>query len=100
MPYLKKEDKSKFSKLLAEVKKTTPATAGEINFVVTAIIHEYMKYQGLNYQKINDVVGALDGAKVEFQRRIVGPYEDLKIKENGDVGYTLEDLLKKEKDYK
>jgi hypothetical protein len=34
---------------------------------------------------VNDVVGALDGAKAEFQRRVVAPYEDKKIRENGDV---------------
>ena len=100
MPYLKKEDKDKFKGMLKEMKKTPPTTAGEINFLVTSLVHEYMKSQGLNYQKINDVVGALDGAKVEFQRRIVGPYEDIKIKENGDAGYTLEELMKKEKAYK
>jgi hypothetical protein len=30
-------------------------------------------------------VGALEQAKDEFRRRVVHPYEDLKIKENGDV---------------
>ena len=28
---------------------------------------------------------ALEGAKLEFYRRIVAPYEELKIKENGEV---------------
>jgi hypothetical protein len=34
---------------------------------------------------MNDVVGALEGAKAEFQRIVVAPYEDKKMAENGDV---------------
>jgi hypothetical protein len=40
---------------------------------------------GLSYQTINDIVGALEGAKLEFYRRVAVPYEDKKIIENGDV---------------
>lgn len=100
MPYLKKQDKDNFKILVKAIKSAKVTTAGELNFLVTTLIHEYIKNQGLNYQHINDIVGALEGAKVEFQRRIVGPYEDLKIEQNGDVGYSLADLLKQEKAYK
>jgi len=41
--------------------------------------------QGPSYQTINDIIGALEGAKMEFYRRVVVPYEDKKIKDNGDV---------------
>jgi len=30
-------------------------------------------------------MGALEGAKLEFYRRVVVPYEEKKMKENGDV---------------
>lgn len=62
-----------------------PMDAGELNFVFTELIKRYMDLNKLNYQTINDVVGALEGAKLEFYRRVAVPYEDLKIKENGDV---------------
>jgi len=39
----------------------------------------------LNYQTINDIIGALEGAKLEFYRRIAIPYENAKLTENGDV---------------
>lgn len=32
-----------------------------------------------------DVLGTLRAVELEFYRRYVGPYEDLKIKENGDL---------------
>jgi hypothetical protein len=38
-----------------------------------------------NYQRLNDALGALEGAKLEFYRRVVVPYEDWKMTENGDV---------------
>ena len=60
-------------------------SAGELNYQFTMLVRAYVAARGLSYQTINDVVGALEGAKAEFQRRVVAPYEDTKIKENGDV---------------
>lgn len=76
MPYIKDEKKAGAI--------TTPLTAGELNFAFTDLIQNYLNTNSLNYQTINDIVGALEGAKAEFQRRVVNPYEDIKIKENGD----------------
>jgi hypothetical protein len=62
-----------------------PENAGELNYAFTMIAKKYLKEKGLSYQTCNDIVGALDNAKGEFKRRIQDPYEDVKIKENGDV---------------
>jgi hypothetical protein len=43
--------------------------------------------KGQSYQTFNDISGAMTEALAEFRRRIIVPYEDRKIKENGDV-YT------------
>lgn len=59
--------------------------AGQLNYMLTLLIHWYFKTNGKNYQAINDIIGALDGCKMEFYRHVVAPYEDGKIKENGDV---------------
>lgn len=64
---------------------TRPATAGELNYQLTQAIKSYWVNGPRNYQSINDIIGALEGAKAEFQRRIVAPYEDGKIRDNGDV---------------
>lgn len=61
-----------------------PRNPGELNYVLTMVVKEYMDEHGLRYQTINDIMGALEGAKLEFYRRIAAPYEDTKIKENGD----------------
>jgi hypothetical protein len=77
MPYVKQEDRLR---LLDDL----PRTPGELNYEITLLISKYWDYTG-NYQGINDIVGALEGAKLEFYRRVAAPYEDKKIAENGDV---------------
>lgn len=62
-----------------------PASAGELNYAITKLVGGYLSRKGADYQIINDVVGALEGAKLEFYRRVAVPYEDRKIAENGDV---------------
>ena len=79
MPYIKQKDRFR----LADTK--CPHTAGELNFMITALLITYWNSEPQNYQRINDIIGACEGAKAEFQRRIVNDYEDSKIKENGDV---------------
>lgn len=80
MPYILQKDRD----ILRPVA-LTARTAGELNYQLTCIAHDYWHEHGPSYQAINDIVGALDGAKAEFQRRIVAPYEDEKIKQNGDI---------------
>lgn len=62
-----------------------PQNAGELNYVITEIILGYYEMHGGRYQQINDILGALEGAKLEFYRRVASPYEDTKAEENGDV---------------
>lgn len=81
MPYIKQANRDALTILSVN----DAENAGELNYLLTSIIKQYIDYNGLNYQHINDVLGALEGAKTEFYRRIVQPYEDTKIKENGDV---------------
>lgn len=71
-----------------EVLKTglvSPKNCGELNYCFTMLIVRYLAENGLKYQTCNDIVGALENAKDEFQRRVQHPYEDRKISENGDV---------------
>jgi hypothetical protein len=60
--------------------------AGELNYMLTMVINDYLgTSETLTYMKINDIMGALEGAKLEFYRRIAVPYENTKIATNGDV---------------
>ncbi len=63
----------------------TPENAGELNFLVSTFIANYIKTKGLKYAVVNEMIGALECAKMELNRVIIGPYEDIKILENGPV---------------
>lgn len=79
MPYIKRERRD-------QLKVTSwPLNPGELNYIITDICLSYFHEGHKNYQGINDILGALEGAKLEFYRRVVVPYEDRKIIENGDV---------------
>ena len=64
---------------------TEPRTPGELNFAITQLLVNYVLLKGENYTHLNDCLGACEGAKQEFYRRVVAPYEDAKCSENGDV---------------
>lgn len=81
MPYIKKD----FQEDFAYGHRRMFDTPGELNYAITSVVKAYMLDHGLSYRVINDIIGALEGAKLEFYRRIAAPYEDTKIKENGDV---------------
>ena len=60
-------------------------TAAELNYKLTSVVVDYLANHELNYQVINDILGALEGTKLEFYRRIAVAYEDCKLSVNGDV---------------
>lgn len=90
MPYIKETNKQTIDDRVNKVENLKDLskhlqTAGELNYFITVLIRGYFYANGGRYQQINDVVGALEGAKLEFTRRITNDYEDLCIDKNGDV---------------
>ena len=60
--------------------------AGELNYAITELLRFYLDTTtGHRYRYYNEAIGVLECAKMELYRRLVAPYEDEKIKENGDV---------------
>ena len=62
-----------------------PDNAGELNFAISQLITFYLGTHPLCYQTLADITAALEGAKLEFTRQVVNPYEDRKIAENGGL---------------
>ena len=62
-----------------------PSHPGELNYAITKMLVQYIDNPGLSYHVINDILGALEGAKLEFYRRVAVPYENSKLAINGDV---------------
>lgn len=87
MPYIKKEQRSAIDKLvnpLINHLKSLPLEDqdGSLNYAVTKIIkHIYPQ----KYFHLNRALGVLTAISQELYRKVIGPYEDAKISENGEV---------------
>ena len=94
MPYIKPEERNKWEEALNHIAfqiesikqdhKETQQTQldGELNYLITHIL--IMAYSK-KYFDCNRAVGMLECCKQEFYRKFIGPYEDHKAIENGDV---------------
>ena len=79
MPYIKQKRREELGL------RALPKNAGELNYLITEELTNYIFLNGESYQTFNDIIGALEGAKLEIYRRLIVPYEDRKARENGDV---------------
>jgi hypothetical protein len=79
MPYVKREAKEA---LAAGVPIETP---GNLTYLIQQLLKRYWKNSPQNYQAIAEILGSLQGARFDFEQRIVKDYERLKLKANGDV---------------
>lgn len=85
MPYIKQADRDRLKPLTDMMESASIKTPGELNYLITLLTHSFLNQKPESYQGYNDVLGALEGAKLELYRRHVASYENDKIKENGDV---------------
>jgi hypothetical protein len=87
MPYIRY--RYKIDELLKGLKNYNP-DVGDLNYIITMLINNFIEKNGKRYENLNSVIGVLECAKMEYYRRIISIYEDKKILENGDV-YSDED---------
>lgn len=83
MPYITEDDKRQAADDYRD--NVGPKNAGVLTYEFQETILEYLYRHGLRYQQIAEVLGALEGAKLDFIKRVVDPYEDRQKKANGDV---------------
>lgn len=85
MPYIQDNDREQFKDIIHDcVVKLRNASAGERNYVISSIIWGLFE-NNKNYNEANELMGVLECVKMEFYRRRIAAYEDIKIKQNGDV---------------
>lgn len=78
MPYIPTPDRER-----AEFE---PTSGGELNYAITKLCLDYIdSHEQLSYALLSEVIASLECAKQEMYRRLVGPYEDVKALDNGDV---------------
>lgn len=75
--------------MASRVSVTDLTSPGDLNYAIHELIAGYMAMNGQSYQTCNDVLGVLAAISHEYYRRLVAPYEDRKIEQNGDVSCYL-----------
>lgn len=87
MPYINKVQRGMWDEFIEQIEaehNNSHIEMGEINYFVSRLLWRQF-HQNKSYKKANEIVGVLECIKAEFYRRVVAPYEDVKIQENGDV---------------
>lgn len=79
MPYIEQQQRNRLNTV------GEPLDAGELNYVITRAVDDYLRKRGVRYASLNEAIGVLECAKLELYRRVAGVYEDEKIATNGDV---------------
>lgn len=82
MPYIDKAERRalQLDSIAEEI--TSP---GMLNYAITRLADQYLRRDPLSYTRINEIMGVLACAQQEFYRRVATPYEEGKLKANGDV---------------
>ena len=87
MPYIKQDRRKELdpaidvlSKILVEEN-----NVGDYNYAITRLIHNFVRSKGVKYKNLSAAKGILNDAVDEFNRVVMSPYEDQKIKENGNI---------------
>lgn len=87
MPYIKNDQRPEIDKVIEPLLMHIQSLPmedqdGALNYSVTKIIR---RVYPMRYFHLNRALGVLSAIAHELYRHVIGPYEDEKIKENGDV---------------
>ena len=87
MPYIKQDERKHLDDKINDIIlliKDLPVELqdGSLNYVFTRIIKNIYP---VKYYHLNRALGVLSAVSLELYRVVIGPYEDTKIKENGEV---------------
>ncbi len=86
MPYILPQDRKRVDANLGIFGTDwAPENAGQLNYLVSTFMQNYLDVNGLDYHNVNEMVGALECMKLELYRLVAGPYEDIKAAANGPV---------------
>jgi hypothetical protein len=86
MPYIKEEKRKLYLQSLTDLASKLQGQnteSGDVVYCVYWLLKQL--YGDGNFDVRSDALKVLEAAKLEYYRRIMAPYEDGKIRENGDV---------------
>lgn len=92
MPYIDNDKREEINPLVEQLRDIL-SSMGDLNYTITRLCDAYLTTEeGIRYSRLNDLVGALECAKLELYRRVAAPYEDKKAQENGDAYESVKEL--------
>lgn len=85
MPYTREERRKLQYRPIEELVDTIQ-DKGDLNHAICELAALLMaKTGGMGYPNVSNWIDGVQGARDELKRRLLDPYEDIKIIENGDV---------------
>jgi hypothetical protein len=82
MPYIKEADRPGMNQIVDYMYYHDAEPDGRLNYVLYKYCKTYIKPSYSNYKNF---IGELEECVVEIRRSILGPYEEAKKEENGDI---------------
>jgi len=82
MPYIKQSRRDEINEIVDLMVKKNIKADGDLNYILYSLCQKNVKPSYNNYKNF---CGELTQCATEIERRLIGPYEDSKIEENGDV---------------
>lgn len=84
MPYIKPELRPPIDRVVEELVDVCH-THGDMSYAIYRFLLARIKMEGASYEKIKGVISIGTETTQELRRRVLVPYEDEKMFENGDV---------------
>jgi hypothetical protein len=82
MPYITQNLRPTMDTVVEQMKKAGVVANGDLNYILYAFCKRNVKPSYNNYKNF---CGELRQCATEIERQLLGPYEDTKIIENGEV---------------
>jgi len=82
MPYIKQSERERCDFVIQQMLESDIKANGDLNYILFKYCKENIQPSYNNYK---NYIGELQETIAEIRRRLLAPYEDMKIEENGDV---------------
>jgi len=82
MPYIKPERRTICDEVVNEMVDCEIKADGDLNYILYKYCQNHIKP---SYNNLKNFCGELRQCATEIERRLLAPYEESKIEENGDV---------------
>jgi len=85
MPYTLDKDRANIREIIPTLVNQINVK-GDLNYTICEIVGQLcLRDGGISYTSTSNWIDGVHGAEAELRRRLLGPYEDLKKRQNGDV---------------